>query len=282
MFSDDILLLAPHPDDEVVGCSAAIDAARARNCRVHVAFLTTGVPPRREMWPWQQGTAYGRRVRRRHAESCAAAAALDIEVCHRGAIPSRELRHDIAQTARVVYTLLEKLRAATLWVPAFEGGHQDHDVANFIGSLFVGKAQVWEFSEYNYCGGRVRSQAFPIEIGRETVIRLTGEEVERKRSLLALYASERGNLRHIDTTREVFRPLPHYDYSRPPHPGPLFYQRFQWLPWHPRIDATRPEEVCEAMRTATWERRGGQARRLPPPSMPPRVIAVLLQGCRRR
>ncbi len=251
MFGDDILILAPHPDDEVVGCCAAIGRARARQCRVRVAFLTTGVPPRDSMWHWQRGSAYERRLRRRHAESCAVASELGVDVCHRSEVPSRELRHHIAQTARTVCALLEEVRSPTLWVPAYEGGHQDHDVANFIGSLFVVKSQVWEFSEYNFRGGRTRSHAFPIDDGHERAIFLSATEAERKARLLALYESERGNLGHIGTCREIFRPLPEYDYSRPPHAGRLFYQRFQWARWHPRVDSTQPEDVREAMRAST-------------------------------
>ncbi len=37
----------------------------------------------------------------------------------------------------------------------------------------------------------------------------------------------------------AFRPFAGYDYARPPHPGVLFYQRFQWVwPRHPRVDYT--------------------------------------------
>jgi hypothetical protein len=84
--------------------------------------------------------------------------------------------------------------------------------------------------------------------GTETELRLHEREVAAKRAALALYASERGNLAHIAAARETFRPLASYDYARPPHPGVLFYRRFQWVwPRHPRVDYTRAEEVCAAI-----------------------------------
>lgn len=83
---------------------------------------------------------------------------------------------------------------------------------------------------------------------------LAAEEAAWKRGLLALYASERGNLRHIRVEQEALRPLPRHDYARPPHAGTLFYARFQWVPFrHPRIDFTRPEEVCRALAAASTE-----------------------------
>jgi hypothetical protein len=62
-----------------------------------------------------------------------------------------------------------------------------------------------------------------------------------------MYASERGNLSYLRTEREVFRPLADYDYSRPPHPGTLFYRRFSWAAFHPRVNHVRPGEVSRAI-----------------------------------
>ena len=39
-----ILILAPHPDDEIVACGIAAIRARAADADVAVLFLTTGVP----------------------------------------------------------------------------------------------------------------------------------------------------------------------------------------------------------------------------------------------
>src|SRR5262249_39376656 len=137
--------------------------------------------------------------------------------------------------------------ADILWVPAYEGGHPDHDVANFIGSTLRGEMPVWEYSEYNFSGGRVRSNDFFQSNGRETELMLSDEERRFKRMLLASYVSERGNLSYLRTERETFRPLADYDYSRPPHEGTLFYRRFAWASFHPRVNHVRPEEVCRAI-----------------------------------
>jgi len=39
---DKILILAPHPDDEVIGCAGVIQKARALNLPIHIVFLTYG------------------------------------------------------------------------------------------------------------------------------------------------------------------------------------------------------------------------------------------------
>jgi hypothetical protein len=79
-------------------------------------------------------------------------------------------------------------------------------------------------------------------------LQLTPDERALKKKALALYRSEKLNLNYVGVERECFRPLTGYDYSRPPHPGLLWYARFQWVPFrHPRVDFTRPSEVSGAI-----------------------------------
>lgn len=243
MYGQNILVLAPHPDDEVVGCAAAISRARAMGREVAVLFLTTGVPAAESLWPWARGTHQGR-VAARRAEAGRAAAEAGVRVAGFLDTASRELRHRFADTRARVLAAVGELGADTLWVPAFEGGHQDHDAANAVAAALGDGVAAWEFAEYNLAGGRVRAQAFPEATGGETVLALTDDERALKRRLLALYASEAANLRHVGVARECFRPLAAYDYGRPPHPGRLFFARFQWVPFrHPRVDFTDPARV---------------------------------------
>jgi hypothetical protein len=109
------------------------------------------------------------------------------------------------------------------------------------------KLPVWEFSEYNFHGSRVHSNEFFALNGQEMELKLTDEERRLKRMLLAMYISERGNLSYLRTEREMFRPLADYDYSRPPHPGTLFYRRFAWASLHPRVNHVSPSEVSRAI-----------------------------------
>ncbi|MCK6452661.1 MAG: PIG-L family deacetylase [Alphaproteobacteria bacterium] len=247
MYARHILLLAPHPDDEVVGAGAAIGRARAAGHRVFVAFLTTGVPDRSLLWPWQRG-GHAARVARRRAEAEEAAALLGFEIAFHQDFPTRTLKAHLGETRQRVLAAIDCHAIEMIWVPAYEGGHQDHDSASFLASTLGGRVPVWEFAEYNNIGGKVRSQEFPCPSGQEIAIALDVREIARKRAALALYPSERGNLAHIQAGRECFRPLAGYDYGRAPHPGVLFYQRFQWVwPRHPRVDYTKPEEVCAAL-----------------------------------
>ncbi len=247
MYRQRILLLIPHPDDEVVGCCAAIGRARARGGQVCGLYLTTGVPATEVLWPWQR-YRYPARLARRQYEAKRAAQLLDIEIAGWQDIPTRRLKSHLRTSAAAIRRSIETTGAEILWTPAYEGGHQDHDTTNFLASRFRSRLPVWEFSEYHYAGGRVHSHEFTKIKGTEVSIDLEPAEQRRKQELLKTYSSERGNLGYVGLRREVFRPLADYDYTRPPHAGKLFYQRYEWVMFHPRIDYTKPDEVCKALR----------------------------------
>ncbi len=247
MIAPRILLLAPHPDDEVVGACTAIRRARAQGASVQAAFLTTGLPAPDRLWPWNR-KRHAAMLSRRREEAGRVAGELQLETYSFSTSASRTAKDRLAGYWKLIDLLLTKLRSDAIWVPAYEGGHPDHDAANFVAGQFRERAAVWEFSEYNFSGGKVRSNEFVTETGDEIEIRLTEDEKQFKRRMLRLYASERTNLRHIHCDREVFRPLAAYDYAKPPHEGKLFYQRFQWVPFHPRVNHVRPDQVLRAFR----------------------------------
>jgi LmbE family N-acetylglucosaminyl deacetylase len=251
MYAPRILVLVPHPDDEVVGCCAAIGRARAQGARVFALYLSNGVPDRALFWPWQRA-GHETQVATRWREAEAAQALLGLEQAGRQDVPTRVLRLRMAETLALIIRALDATGATMLWAPAYEGGHQDHDVTNALArrlraSAIGGRVAVWEFSEYHNAGGRVHAQAFIASNGSETVLTLDGDEVARKRAALALYASEQANLGYIGSAREAFRPLATYDYAQAPHPGVLFHARFRYVWGHPRVDRTPPAAVRRAI-----------------------------------
>ncbi|MCY3020945.1 MAG: PIG-L family deacetylase [Planctomycetota bacterium] len=244
-----ILLLIAHPDDEVVGCCAAIGRARAAGAEVFGYVLTTGVPAREVLWCWQRG-GHTARIATRREECRAVAALLGLSLVELQDLPTRTLRTSLLDVRGRLLDTLARRGMDTVWAPAYEGAHTDHDSANVLASSLSSGPQkadvrVFEYAEYNFFGGAVRSQSFPRTFGTETVLELSPEEVQRKRQAMALYCSAQRDLGYVRLERECLRPLAVYDYGQAPHAGTLFYQRFQWVFFrHPRVDYTRPEEAC--------------------------------------
>lgn len=71
----EVLVLAPHPDDESLGCGGLVAARAAQGLPVHVAIVTDGrhSHPHTEAWPME------RLVAQRRAETAAAVAALGLD-----------------------------------------------------------------------------------------------------------------------------------------------------------------------------------------------------------
>jgi LmbE family N-acetylglucosaminyl deacetylase len=247
-FGASILVLTPHPDDEVVACAAAIGRARAAGSKVALLFLTHGCVEAAAMWPWTR-RRYGEAVARRRAEGERVAAELGVAVAGSSDRPARHLWRELAAAEAETRAAIAAFGVDQVWTPAYEGGNPDHDGANAIAARLAAEGvNVLEFAEYNLARGRPHSHAFPEPNGQETVLELTPDERAAKRRLIGLYASEKGNLNYVGADRETFRPLAAYDYSRPPHPGKLWYARFQWAPFRqPRVDYTRPEAVTAAL-----------------------------------
>lgn len=252
-----VLILAPHPDDEIVACGVAAMRARREGARLSVLFLTTGVPPCEALWSWQR-TGYAARVARRRDEAARAAALLRLDLCWFSDIPSRRLVRHLDDAAASVESAIVAAAATELWVTAYEGAHQDHDAANALAAGFRGRLPVWEFAAYNYAGSRVRSNRFFDARGGVVELKANRDEAALKRRALALYASERGNLRHIRIGEEQYRPLPPHNYAAPPHDGILFRERFRWVPFrHPRIDFTPSAEIYSLL--GKWSAAGAAA-----------------------
>ncbi len=255
MFGRRILILIPHPDDEAVGAALAIRRAVKNGSTVFGLDLTHGCPPREALWPWARMT-HGARVETRRREAAAAARALGITRLFDDGLAARRLRHALSAAHARLRDAAEAHAIDTLWAPAYEGAHPDHDCANALAFALARERPglaAWEFAEYSNAGGIRRANEFFAARGGEIAIRIEdGDEARWKTQLLALYRSEAFNLRNVSARGaplyESFRPLPRHDYARPPHPGRLFYERFRWVPFPvPQIDRTTGAEVSAAI-----------------------------------
>ncbi|HEX4111670.1 MAG TPA: PIG-L family deacetylase [Stellaceae bacterium] len=245
-----ILLLVPHPDDEIVGAAAMIARHRAAGDRFFGLYLTSGIPAAEQLWRWHRG-GRAARVQRRRDEARAAAAILGIEPVGFSDWPSRTLKSHLAAAVAWIDRLLAEHAIDTIWVAAWEGGHQDHDAANFLAAQTAGDRPVREFAEYNSGGGTAKWNRFAAANGSETVLTLTPEELHAKRSLLAIYRSEKDNLAGVRVGVESHRPLPHHDYRRPPHDGKLWREAYHWvgrLMRHPRVDFEPSRDIYATLR----------------------------------
>jgi LmbE family N-acetylglucosaminyl deacetylase len=114
-----VLVIAPHPDDEAIGCGGAVCLHRRRGDAVHVVFLTSGELglkdlPREEAW----------RVREGEAET--AAGVLGVSGLTFLRLPDWFLGERMAEAAEVLRPVLRRTAPGLIYVPHAGEWHPDH------------------------------------------------------------------------------------------------------------------------------------------------------------
>jgi len=116
--ADSVLVLAPHPDDEIFGCGGALALYQRDGARVHVHILTDGAGY--ESVDTRAGIA-----RVRWAESDAALALLGIGPASHGGFQDRALGGCASLVGHIV-ALVEKHQASVVIAPSLWEIHPDH------------------------------------------------------------------------------------------------------------------------------------------------------------
>jgi LmbE family N-acetylglucosaminyl deacetylase len=242
-----VLLVAAHPDDEVVGFGATLVALALSGAHVTVLHATDGAPRDLSLRPTLRHCSRGEaaRLRRLESERALRAGGLD---------PGKILAASLGiadQEAACAMPLLARSVAARL--PAidvvvthpYEGGHPDHDAAAFAvhaarrifaregGSPIPALA---EMTSYHAERGSLATGCFLASPAPACSARhdgLLGARARRtKRRMLDAFATQRDVLASlgIGAGVEPLRCAPSYDFTEPPHEGALYYEQlpFGW------------------------------------------------------
>lgn len=114
-----VLVIAPHPDDEVLGCGGTIARLTAEGVPTHVGIVTSGEPPHFD-------PAQAARVRK---EAGAAHRALNVTQTHWLDLPAAALDQvPHAKLNAAIGALVARVRPATLLIPFGGDIHLDHQL----------------------------------------------------------------------------------------------------------------------------------------------------------
>ncbi|HKD44462.1 MAG TPA: PIG-L family deacetylase [Candidatus Angelobacter sp.] len=224
------IVLAAHPDDEVVACGALMQ----RMQRAVVVFATDGAPRDRGFWA-QYGSrkAYAELRRQEARQALATIGAWPVFLVDRvdGGIIDQELFKNLASAVLALEKVVDRLGPDCILCPAYEGGHPDHDAACFMAAMAGRHASipVWESPMYHAKEDGSRAvQSFAQATGRELEHRVNDDALSKKLEMLRIYRSQGLALNDFRADLELFRPLVDYDFVRPPLPWKLNYEHWGW------------------------------------------------------
>jgi LmbE family N-acetylglucosaminyl deacetylase len=236
------LVLVAHQDDETV-CAGLLQ----RLPDSMVAFATNGAPEDIYFWRRFGSCLNYSAVRRAEAEVAVRKLRVSrVEFLNDYAPPrlvfgDQALHRVLPSAFQALCILVRQYQPDTVLVPAYEGGHPDHDSCSFLGAL-VGRQfglPVWEMPLYHRSqAGDLRCQQFLLPNGTERAVILNIAEKQVREDAIATYASQTDIRDFVSAGVELFRPQAKYDYSRPPHAGTVNYETWEW--------PMTAEEVCQA------------------------------------
>jgi LmbE family N-acetylglucosaminyl deacetylase len=236
------VIIAAHPDDEVVGAGGRLRRLRQSLLIVHI---TDGAP--RDLRDALAAGCATRRAyahaRRRECEAALALAGISPQQCLQLGCVDQEASLHLVDLARALADRLGTVRPEVVITHPYEGGHPDHDATAFAthAAIRLLKEQglaapvlVEMASYHNGPAGIVVGEFLPCPPGADDgahaprVIPLAEPDRAFKRRLLARYVTQQETLRYFSVEVERFRLAPSYDFTRPPHEGQLFYECFPW------------------------------------------------------
>ncbi|QRK12355.1 PIG-L family deacetylase [Archangium violaceum] len=242
-----ILVVAAHPDDEVLGASWLL--RHGPGC--HVVHVTDGAPRDASLRAPDAPHTREAYARLREREALAALALAGVPPNHLfslGAADQEATQHLVTLTQCLV-ALLKALRPTLLVVHPYEGGHPDHDAAAFVSHAAVAlmarsgrtPPALLEMTSYHRRQeARVTGDFLPAPDGRlVATVSFTEAEHAAKRRMLTCHASQARLLETFSVEQERYRAAPRYDFTRPPHKGTLQYETHEW-----RMTGTRWRELA--------------------------------------
>ncbi len=227
-----VLIVAAHSDDEVIGAGTQLERVRGR---VTILHATNGSPERGDDYSaagFRTREDY-QRERRQESLRALALAGLDESCCDEAGFADQSLVHRLDDLARFIAGYIDRTQPQVVLTHPYEGGHPDHDSCAFATRAGLRRAatkpELWEFTSYHLRGNSlVTGQFLPYPGVEETRFTLSPEQQQQKQKMFDCFVSQRHILEPFGVQTEAFRPAPDYDFTRPPHPGRLNYEQFDW------------------------------------------------------
>jgi len=187
-----VVVIAPHPDDELFGCGGTLLQMQQKGCSIHVIYVTTGGPEKAEMI---------------HRES--------EQICQQMGWVGHYLRfrpkHIPLSASSELEKIVKIIDPDIMFLPFFLDDNNDHKRVNEVVSHAInlkGRITVWAYQVYTFA---------PLN----TVIDIT-DEIEQKISVCKIYQSVSGNRDWVHYIRGANMVMSRYISGKKPTYGECF------------------------------------------------------------
>lgn len=182
VITDKVLIVAPHPDDEVLGCSGLIQRLLNEGKQVDVAILSGGGKSHAGCCEIDESTLI--ESRRNLSRKAAKILGLPLENLHFLDYPDGSIAFDCSETDRLK-ELIDTLQPDAIFVPHKGEGWSDHLEAGRIVRTLIGKMS--GISLYEYCVWFWYYNVWNIDRKKAFVLTMTEEELSRKNEAIDAY-----------------------------------------------------------------------------------------------
>jgi N-acetylglucosamine malate deacetylase 2 len=232
------LLFFAHPTDESIAMGARLRRFRS----AHLVYVTDGVPHNDQDCRAHGFSTFQEYYQARWEELKCALDVAGVAGMSRECFeaPCREASYRLSQLTRWLVHLMQSRPFEVVFTHPYEGGHPDHDACAFAVHHAVAFLQrkslaapvIVEGAFYHadaYHPEMAAGSFLPLTVPvAETEYALSPEEQERKRAVLACFATRQESLRCFPLAFERFRIAPEYEFRMPPHAGTIFYDTRSW------------------------------------------------------
>lgn len=229
------LIAFAHPDDETLGAGALM----SRLPHVRLLCATDGAPLDRRWWgdPSCASREDYAALRRRELQAALDVIGVPAERLVQLPFADQQLSLRMAELSHQVRRSLADGAPDVVLTHPYEGGHPDHDSLAFAVHAAIAllrrdgsrSPEIAEFTSYHANGAELAAGSFlPNATWTAYTHALSPDEQAIKRRMLDAHAGQRETLSQFGAEAESFRRAPRYDFTAPPHPGPLWYERFEW------------------------------------------------------